>query len=138
MQRPQLVDEALLSDNIQQDLQKLIARKQISSLITKQISFEDIRNATGLYSLLLFAGYLNPDSIAPEGDAHTKRCKLSILNQAEFTFLGQALRASSGTLKPSTKHTQLPQRDTGKHWNLSVMQLRISSVIDGQVFSKNS
>ncbi|MEN0016641.1 MAG: PD-(D/E)XK nuclease domain-containing protein, partial [Bacteroidota bacterium] len=31
-------------------------------------------------SLLLFAGYLNPDSIAPEGDAHTKRCKLSIPN----------------------------------------------------------
>ncbi|MEO1301192.1 MAG: AAA family ATPase [Bacteroidota bacterium] len=76
----QLVDEALLSDNIQQDLQKLIARKQISSLITKQISFEDIRSSIGLYSLLLFAGYLNPDSIAPGGDAHTKRCKLSIPN----------------------------------------------------------
>ncbi|MEO1301502.1 MAG: AAA family ATPase, partial [Bacteroidota bacterium] len=59
----QLVDEALLSDNIQQDLQKLIARKQINSLITKQISFEDIRSSIGLYSLLLFAGYLNPDSI---------------------------------------------------------------------------
>ncbi|MEO1219660.1 MAG: AAA family ATPase, partial [Bacteroidota bacterium] len=44
----QLVDEALLSDNIQQDLQKLIARKQISSLITKQISFEDIRSSIGL------------------------------------------------------------------------------------------
>ncbi|MEO1219132.1 MAG: AAA family ATPase [Bacteroidota bacterium] len=76
----QLVDEALLSDNIQQDLQKLIARKQIHSLITKQISFEDIRSSIGLYSLLLFAGYLNPDSISPGGDANTKRCKLSIPN----------------------------------------------------------
>ncbi|MEO1301536.1 MAG: hypothetical protein AAFU83_04965, partial [Bacteroidota bacterium] len=76
----QLVDEALLSDNIQQDLQKLIARKQISSLITKQISFEDIRSSIGLYSLLLFAGYLNPDSVAPGEDANTKRCKLSIPN----------------------------------------------------------
>ncbi|MEO1219644.1 MAG: PD-(D/E)XK nuclease domain-containing protein, partial [Bacteroidota bacterium] len=76
----QLVDEALLSDNIQQDLQKLIARKQISSLITKQISFEDIRSSIGLYSLLLFAGYLNPDSVALGEDANTKRCNLSIPN----------------------------------------------------------
>ncbi|MEO1219069.1 MAG: AAA family ATPase [Bacteroidota bacterium] len=75
-----LADEALLSDNIQQDVQKLIARKQVSSLITKQISFEDIRNSTGLHSLLLLAGYLNPDSIAPGGDAYTKRCSLSIPN----------------------------------------------------------
>ncbi|MEO1301370.1 MAG: AAA family ATPase, partial [Bacteroidota bacterium] len=76
----QLVDEALLSDNIQQDLQKLIARKQINTLITKQISFDDIRSSIGLYSLLLFAGYLNPDSVGPGEDANTKRCKLSIPN----------------------------------------------------------
>ena len=76
----QLVDEALLADNIQEDLQKLIARKQINTLITTQISFEDIRSSIGLYSLLLFAGYLNPDSVGPGGDANTKRCKLSIPN----------------------------------------------------------
>ena len=76
----QLVDEALLADDIQQDLQKLIARKQISTLIAKQISFEEIRSPIGLYSLLLFAGYLNPDSVGPGSDANTKRCKLSIPN----------------------------------------------------------
>ncbi len=55
-----LVDKALLSDEMQQDLQNLAAGKSIISPITKQISFADINKPIGLFSLLLFSGYLNP------------------------------------------------------------------------------
>ena len=55
-----LVDKALLSDEMQEDLQNLAAGKSIISPITKQISFADINNPIGLFSLLLFSGYLNP------------------------------------------------------------------------------
>ena len=56
-----LVDEALMADNIQEDLQGLLTRGSISHPIMKKISFEDINSSTGLFTLLLFAGYLNPD-----------------------------------------------------------------------------
>ena len=56
-----LVDEALLADNIQEDLQALVQGKSIMHPIMKKISLEDINSATGLFTLLLFAGYLNPD-----------------------------------------------------------------------------
>ncbi|WP_375331408.1 AAA family ATPase [Candidatus Tisiphia endosymbiont of Oplodontha viridula] len=55
-----LVDKALLSDEMQEDLQSLAAGKSIISPITKQISFADINKPVGLLSLLLFSGYLNP------------------------------------------------------------------------------
>ncbi|WP_341755531.1 AAA family ATPase [Candidatus Tisiphia endosymbiont of Ptychoptera albimana] len=55
-----LVDKALLSDEMQEDLQILAAGKSIVSPITKQISFADINKPVGLLSLLLFSGYLNP------------------------------------------------------------------------------
>ncbi|WP_367364001.1 AAA family ATPase [Candidatus Tisiphia endosymbiont of Nedyus quadrimaculatus] len=55
-----LVDQALLSDEMQEDLQNLAAGKSIISPITKQISFADISRPVGLFSLLLFSGYLNP------------------------------------------------------------------------------
>jgi hypothetical protein len=55
-----LVDKALLSDEMQEDLQSLAAGKSITSPITKQISFADIDRPVGLFSLLLFSGYLNP------------------------------------------------------------------------------
>jgi hypothetical protein len=55
-----LVDQALLSDEMQEDLQNLAAGKSIISPITKQISFADINRPVGLFSLLLFSGYLNP------------------------------------------------------------------------------
>ena len=56
-----LVDEALMADNIQEDLQELLIRGSIRHSIMKKISFEDIHSSTGLFTLLLFAGYLNPD-----------------------------------------------------------------------------
>lgn len=55
-----LIDKALLSDEIQKDLQQLAAGGNIVSPITKQISFADIDKPIGLFSLLLFSGYLNP------------------------------------------------------------------------------
>ena len=55
-----LVDEALLADDIQEDLQALVAGKSIEVPIMKKISFDDITSRTGLFSLLLFSGYLNP------------------------------------------------------------------------------
>ncbi len=60
-----LVDKALLSDEIQEDLQNLSASKSIISPITKQISFADINTRAGLFSLLLFSGYLNPTALEP-------------------------------------------------------------------------
>ncbi|MCC8369006.1 MAG: ATP-binding protein [Rickettsia endosymbiont of Oxypoda opaca] len=55
-----LIDKVLLSDEIQKDLQQLAAGGNIVSPITKQISFTDIEKPIGLFSLLLFSGYLNP------------------------------------------------------------------------------
>ena len=61
-----LIDEVLLSDEVQQDLQTLVAGGSIVSPIMKQISFEDIREPVGLFSLLLFSGYLNPKAVDTE------------------------------------------------------------------------
>ncbi len=55
-----LIDKVLLSDEMQKDLQQLAAGGNIVSPITKQISFADINKPIGLFSLLLFSGYLNP------------------------------------------------------------------------------
>ncbi|EER22564.1 MULTISPECIES: AAA family ATPase [spotted fever group] len=72
-----LVDKALLSDEMQEDLQNLITGKNIISTIVKQISFSDINKPVGLLSLLLFSGYLNPTARSPEKNIY----ELSIPNQ---------------------------------------------------------
>ncbi|WP_425360207.1 AAA family ATPase [Candidatus Tisiphia endosymbiont of Ceraclea dissimilis] len=72
-----LVDKALLSDGMQEDLQSLAAGKAIISPIVKQISFTDINKPVGLFSLLLFSGYLNPVAKKPEEDIY----KLSVPNK---------------------------------------------------------
>ena len=71
-----LVDEVLLSDEIQQNLQTLIAGGSLVYPIVKQIRFEDIGKPTALYSLLLFSGYLNPQVV----DAENYLYALSIPN----------------------------------------------------------
>jgi hypothetical protein len=71
-----LIDKALLSDEMQEDLQKLIDGTNIISPITKYINFDDINNRLGLFSLLLFSGYLNPTPVEPEENIY----KLSIPN----------------------------------------------------------
>ncbi|WP_375327138.1 AAA family ATPase [Candidatus Tisiphia endosymbiont of Nemotelus uliginosus] len=56
-----LVDKALLSDAIQEDLQELLEGRGIVKKLYKQISLGQIEhNKDILYSLLVFAGYLNP------------------------------------------------------------------------------
>ncbi|WP_342278332.1 AAA family ATPase [Candidatus Tisiphia endosymbiont of Myopa tessellatipennis] len=65
-----IIDKALLSDEMQQDLQQLASGKSIISQITKQISFNDINSRSGLFSLLLFSGYLNPMVIELEENVY--------------------------------------------------------------------
>ncbi|MCC8398936.1 MAG: AAA family ATPase, partial [Rickettsia endosymbiont of Labidopullus appendiculatus] len=64
------IDHVLLSDELQQDIQTLAAGKTITSSITKHISFADINQPEGLFSLLLFSGYLNPAAKIPEQDIY--------------------------------------------------------------------
>ncbi|BFD46170.1 MAG: AAA family ATPase [Rickettsia endosymbiont of Sergentomyia squamirostris] len=59
------IDNVLLSDEMQQDIQVLAAGKAIIAPIMKQISFADISSRSGLFSLLLFSGYLNPSAVEP-------------------------------------------------------------------------
>ncbi|WP_425360435.1 MULTISPECIES: AAA family ATPase [unclassified Candidatus Tisiphia] len=72
-----LVDKILLSDEMQSDLQQLVVGVSIISPITKQITFADINKPIGLFSLLLFSGYLSPTAIAPERNIY----ELSIPNE---------------------------------------------------------
>ena len=58
-----LIDVAFVSDEIQQDLQTLAQGKSILSAIETQVSFDTLQNPLGLFSLLLFTGYLNPVAI---------------------------------------------------------------------------
>ncbi|WP_425363990.1 AAA family ATPase [Candidatus Tisiphia endosymbiont of Hybos culiciformis] len=56
-----LIDKALLSDKIQEDLQSLLEGKGIVKRLYTKISLGEIEDDPNIfYSLLLFAGYLNP------------------------------------------------------------------------------
>ncbi|MDD9140100.1 MAG: AAA family ATPase [Candidatus Cardinium sp.] len=56
-----LVDKALLTDTIQEDIKQLLEGKHIVKKIYKQITLGEIEdNSYAFYSLLLFAGYLSP------------------------------------------------------------------------------
>ncbi|WP_425360140.1 MULTISPECIES: AAA family ATPase [unclassified Candidatus Tisiphia] len=70
------IDHILLSDEMQQNIQALVAGKTITSSITKHINFADINKPEGLFSLLLFSGYLNPAAKMSEQDIY----ELSIPN----------------------------------------------------------
>ena len=61
-----LIDSVLLSNNIQENLQPLISGERIFSLIVKLINFEVTQDSAGLYSLLLFSGYLQPAAVVSE------------------------------------------------------------------------
>ena len=65
-----LIDVAFVSDDIQQDLQTLAAGKSIVSRIRRQVSFEALQSPVGLFSLLLFSGYLNPVAISEADDLY--------------------------------------------------------------------
>ncbi len=67
-----LVDKALLSDEIQKDLQKLLIGNGIIKKLYKQISLSEIEEDEDIfYSLLVFAGYLNPAIADDNAEAPT-------------------------------------------------------------------
>lgn len=75
-----LVDKALLSDEIQEELQELLEGKGIVKKLYKQISLSEIENNTDIfYSLLVFAGYLNP--CLANDDDESPRYRLTIPNK---------------------------------------------------------
>ncbi|WP_341764055.1 AAA family ATPase [Candidatus Tisiphia endosymbiont of Beris chalybata] len=91
-----LVDKALLSDEMQEDLQNLITGKNITSTIVKQISFADINKPVGLLSLLLFSGYLNPNAKNPEENIY----ELSIPNkEVRYIYNARMLQWVTDQLK---------------------------------------
>ncbi|MDN3030298.1 MAG: AAA family ATPase [Candidatus Tisiphia sp.] len=91
-----LVDKALLSDEIQIDIQQLASGKSIIAPITKQISFSDINTRSGLFSLLLFSGYLNPTAIEPVKDIY----ELSVPNkEVEYIYETRLLQWVSSKLQ---------------------------------------
>ena len=65
-----LIDVAFVSDELQKDLQTLTAGKSILSRIRRQVSFEALQSPVGLFSLLLFSGYLNPVAISEADDLY--------------------------------------------------------------------
>lgn len=56
-----LIDKVLLSDEVQEEMQALLEGEGIVKNISKQISLQEIEtDIEAFYSLLVFAGYLNP------------------------------------------------------------------------------
>ena len=55
-----LVDDKLVDDAVQAGLRRLVQGNYIDTPIIPQISFDDLKQTAGLFSLLLFSGYLNP------------------------------------------------------------------------------
>ncbi|MEO1219539.1 MAG: AAA family ATPase [Bacteroidota bacterium] len=87
----QLIDPLLTTDRIQSDLQTLVSGGAIESCITDRINFDDITESAGLYSLLLFSGYLTP--VADDGKPNPETYWLSIPNYEVKRFYEQQLSA---------------------------------------------
>ena len=79
-----LVDTVLLKDEIQKDLQRLAHGESLERIINKKIAFDKLDSTDGLYSLLLFSGYLNPEAI----DKPRNLYKISIPNH-EVAYIYQ-------------------------------------------------
>ena len=79
-----LVDAVLLKDEVQGDLQRLAMGESLEQIVEKKISFDKLDSPDGLYSLLLFSGYLNPEVI----DRLKNFYKLSIPNH-EVAYIYQ-------------------------------------------------
>ncbi|MFU7502727.1 MAG: AAA family ATPase [Candidatus Tisiphia sp.] len=114
------IDNVLLSDEMQQDIQVLAAGKAIIAPIMKQISFADISSRSGLFSLLLFSGYLNPTAVEPtrnifELSAPNEEVKFIYETQL-LQWLGKQLQMDSSlyyplmSLLPAGKIEEFKQR----------------------------
>ncbi|ROT47414.1 AAA family ATPase [Candidatus Cardinium hertigii] len=76
-----LVNKVLLDDLIQEDIKKLLEGKSIVKMLNRQIWLEEIEtNPNAFYSLLLFAGYLNP-MLSHDATAEEPRYYLTIPNK---------------------------------------------------------
>ena len=73
-----LIDDKLTEYSVQAALQQLVQGQSIDTPIITQISFEDLQKTSGLLSLLLFGGYLNP--VRKLEDAKNPVYELSIPN----------------------------------------------------------
>ena len=82
-----LIDKTFLSDNIQADLQKLVSGEDIVLPISKYINFSSIEKPNGLYSLLLFSGYLNAHVV----DLYENIYSLSIPNMEVYHIYKERL-----------------------------------------------
>lgn len=71
-----LVDTVLIDDSIQEDLQRLTQGKSLERIVDKKIMFDKLDTPDGIWSLLLFSGYLTPQAI----DATRRLYKLSVPN----------------------------------------------------------
>lgn len=71
-----LIDAVLLKDETQESLQQLVSGGSLERVIKKEIAFDKLDSSTGLYTLLLFSGYLNPKEI----DHATQLYQLSVPN----------------------------------------------------------
>lgn len=71
-----LVDTVLIDDSIQEDLQRLTQGKSLERTVDKKIMFDKLDTPDGIWSLLLFSGYLTPQAI----DATRRLYKLSVPN----------------------------------------------------------
>ncbi|MEL6413277.1 MAG: AAA family ATPase, partial [Bacteroidota bacterium] len=94
-----LIDAALIADHTQEDLQQLVQGQSIEQIVEKQIVFDTLESPDGLYSLLLFCGYLKPEVIEPIHDLY----RLSVPNyevkriyeKRILVWVGQKLGISS-------------------------------------------
>ena len=122
-----LVDAVLLSDEIQQDLQTLIAGGSLVYPIVKQIRFEDIGKPRGLYSLLLFSGYLNPAVVDEENQLYA----LSIPNyEVQYIYKTRLLEwvANKLSIDPGDYYNFIRLLAAGK---VEAFQERLQALLQG-------
>ncbi|MEN0016354.1 MAG: hypothetical protein AAF706_01890, partial [Bacteroidota bacterium] len=66
------------------------SERSITSSIIHPMCFDDIGKPEGFYSLLIFAGYLNPEPVTPEHNIY----RLSIPNQeARYIYQNRFIKS---------------------------------------------
>ena len=87
-----LIYSVMDSEEMQQRLQALVSERSITSSIMHPMCFEDIGKPEGFYSLLIFAGYLNPSPVDPERNVY----QLSIPNQeTRYIYQNRFIKSKS-------------------------------------------
>jgi len=77
----ELLEQALILDDFQEELQTLIEGGTVSMIADPKMVFADIQSSSeALYNLLLFSGYLTPTYVRAQGDGSRYECQLKIPN----------------------------------------------------------